>query len=156
MHSSPMHPQTYITRFYHCLYITHCTCTGTGTHLPDPKSAGDGDCIHEDLSVPIIPVVPVSITVSIAVCIISCLIGAVLHRILSTRSCCSKTQGERSLPRHHYDDVVTLEESAPNQIARNSTPHSQIATTLNEAYMLVNCDYVKQNKFHDSMTVECH
>ena len=117
----------------------HCTCTATGINLSDPKSAGNGDCTHEDLSVPIVPLVTVSITASIAVCIISCLIGAVLHRILSTRSCCSKTQGEHSLPRHHYDDVVTLEESAPNQIARNSTPHSQIATTLNEAYMLVNC-----------------
>ena len=121
------------------LFITHCTRTATGINLSDPKSAGNGDCTHEDLSVPIIPVVPVSITASIAVCIISCLIGAVLHHILSTHSCCSKKHGEHSLPRHHYDDVVTLEESAPNQIAHNSIPHSQIATTLNEAYMLVNC-----------------
>ena len=133
-----MHPQTYMTMDL-LLLIIHCTCTTTGinNNLSDSESAGNSNCTHEDL--PIVPVVTVSIAASIAVCIISCLIGAVLHRTLSTCSCCSKTQGERSLPRHHYDDVVTLEESAPNQIGRDSTPHAQIATTLNEAYMLVNC-----------------
>ena len=132
------HKHSYMTIDFITAYI-HCTCTATGINLSVPKSAGNGDCTHEDLSVPIVPLVTVSITASIAVCIIGCLIGAVLHRTLSTRSCCSKKHGERSLPRHHYDDVVTLEESAPNQIGHNSTSHSQIATTLNEAYMLVNC-----------------